>query len=99
MNDFGLTKEQLALINQVFSQYPKIEKAVIFGSRAKGNFKKYSDIDIALFGDLTTQEVSRIELDLEALPIIYKFDVLSYNELDNLQLKEHINRIGKNITP
>jgi predicted nucleotidyltransferase len=99
MNELGLTGEQLNLINKIFSQEPKIEKAVVFGSRAKGNFKKYSDVDIALFGDLDFHNTSHIELELEELPIVYKFDVLSYNELKNPQLKEHIDRIGVKIYP
>ncbi len=95
MNSLGLSDEQLTLIQNTIAQCPRVTKAVVFGSRAKGNFKKYSDVDIALFGDLEPRDSSHIELELEELPIIYKFDVLWYNELKNEQLKEHIDRIGK----
>ncbi|MDR1167751.1 MAG: nucleotidyltransferase domain-containing protein [Heliobacteriaceae bacterium] len=97
MTNLGLTDEQLNLITKVFSQEPRIQKAVVFGSRAKGNFKKYSDVDIALFGDLTSSDTEHIKLNLDELPMIYEFDVISYNELKNPQLKDHIDRVGQNI--
>jgi len=94
MNKFGLTDKQLNLIKNILSKHPNIEKVILFGSRAKGNFKKYSDIDIALLGSVTSLNAEKIKLDLNELPIIYKFDVLSYNELKNPQLKQHIDRVG-----
>ncbi|MDR0678074.1 MAG: restriction endonuclease subunit S [Holosporaceae bacterium] len=97
VNNLGLGESQLNLIKNVFAQYDNLEKAVVFGSRAKGNFRQYSDIDLALFGDLTSLDAEGVKLALEELPLIYKFDVLSYNELKNQALKEHIDRVGVEI--
>ena len=83
------------LIIAVFELTPAIEKAVLFGSRAKGTESRYSDIDIALFGELNSLEVERIACDLEELPIIQKFDIVAYNHVKNLALREHISRVGK----
>ena len=46
----GLTNEELMSIRQIFKHYPMVESAVLFGSRAKGNFENASDIDIAIKG-------------------------------------------------
>ena len=44
---FGLSPETLALINTCLRQYPEIVWAKIYGSRAKGNYQRGSDIDLA----------------------------------------------------
>jgi len=73
------------------------EKAVIFGSRAIGNFKRGSDIDIALYGKkLTSDILNNIKIKLnEQLPIPYFIDIVNYAEIQNENLKEHIDREGK----
>ena len=78
----------------VFKGYPMVKKAVLFGSRAKGNFRRYSDIDIALFGDLGLLDAEKIACELEELPIVQKFDVVDYQRINNPDLKEHIDRVG-----
>jgi len=81
-------------IISVFENTPTVQKAVLFGSRAKGTASRYSDIDIALFGDLDLLEIERIACNLEDLPIIQKFDIVSYNHIKNPALREHIDRVG-----
>ncbi|HED05295.1 MAG TPA: nucleotidyltransferase domain-containing protein [Ignavibacteria bacterium] len=73
------------------------EKAVIFGSRAIGNFKRGSDIDIALYGKkLTSDILNNIKIKLnEQLPIPYFIDIVNYAEIQNENLKKHIDREGK----
>ena len=83
-----------AAIITTLKKHPNIEKAVLFGSRAKGNFTDASDIDIALFGEITKFEAEHIRSDLEELPIIQKFDVIAYHEIKNPRLKSHIDRAG-----
>jgi uncharacterized protein len=93
----GLSENTIQTINSVFSQCPEIEKAIIFGSRAKGNYKNGSDIDIALFGssvtDIITWNINAILNEQKPLP--YYFDIISYNTLKNPDLKDHIDRFGK----
>lgn len=43
--EFGLEAPLLNWIIDTFKQYPKVERAVIYGSRATGDYKNYSDID------------------------------------------------------
>ena len=80
-----------------FAAFPQIERVVIFGSRAKGNFRQGSDIDLAIFGKDCSPGIA---MDLhsklnENTPIPYFVDVVDYNSLQQPGLKEHINRVGK----
>lgn len=94
---FGLLDRDIRYINEALSKFEEIEKAKIFGSRAMGNYKIGSDIDIALFGDNINNEILfKLEDDLnEVYPIPYFFDIVVYKELNNQNLKEHIDEYGK----
>jgi predicted nucleotidyltransferase len=71
-----------------------VVRAQVFGSRAKGNYKYNSDIDICLFGAVDNVEANRISEELDELPMPYKFDVVSYNSISAPELREHIDRVG-----
>ncbi len=76
----------------------KIEEIIVFGSRAKGNFKKGSDIDLAIIAkDLSLGELLEIKPKLNDWPISYKVDLVNFNKLENNDLFEHIERVGKKI--
>jgi predicted nucleotidyltransferase len=72
----------------------KALRAQVFGSRAKGNYRHNSDIDICLFGAIDCMEARRIGEELDELPMPYKFDVVSYNNIESPDLREHIERVG-----
>lgn len=92
---FGLKDEVINNINAVFAQFPEVEEAIIYGSRAKGNYKPGSDIDIALKGyDLDLSKLNAIEIKLDDLLLPYTLDVSALHQIDNPQLVEHINRVG-----
>lgn len=91
---FGLSEETIKLISGVFVEFPQIEKAVVYGSRAKGNYKNGSDIDICLFGEINLPLLQRIETKLDDLLLPYAVDLTVYNNIQNQDLKEHIDRVG-----
>jgi predicted nucleotidyltransferase len=95
--DFGLKKDDLQTICGILAQEPAIEQAIIFGSRAKGNYKPGSDVDIALKGkNLSAKITTTISFQLnEETTMPYKFDVLNYHTIKEPALIEHINRVGK----
>ena len=95
-HNFGLLNSDIENIILILNKQTKIENAFIFGSRAKGNFKNGSDVDIALKGtELDFDTVSQISYLLnEETNMPYKFDVLDYNKINEPQLKEHIDRVG-----
>ncbi|MCL1877352.1 MAG: nucleotidyltransferase domain-containing protein [Defluviitaleaceae bacterium] len=94
MQDFGLKAEVLGAIVAVLKCNPKIEKAVIFGSRAKGNFRNYSDIDIAIYGEVDSTDAEHIICELDELPTAHSFDVTAFDAIKNPALQEHIKRVG-----
>jgi len=98
--DTGLTQTDIKRITAAIKQFPEIEDAVIFGSRAKGTHKKASDVDLAIKGRAVTSEtINRLNFLLnEELPLPYFFDVVHYESLENQLLVEHIDRVGKSIT-
>ena len=94
-NDFGLKQEAITQIKNVLSRSSKIEKAVIYGSRAKGNFKPGSDIDLTLVGPaLTTTDLLEIENHLDDLLLPYKFDLSILHMIESQDLLDHIARLG-----
>jgi predicted nucleotidyltransferase len=77
-----------------------LERAVVFGSRAKGNYRLGSDIDLALFGaDLTDADLLSLEGRLDDLILPYQIDLCPVNSLTNQALLEHIQRMGRAIYP
>lgn len=98
--DTGLSQTDISRITAAIKQFPEIDDALIFGSRAKGTHKKASDVDLAIKGRAVTGEtVKRLSFLLnEELPLPYFFDVVHYETLENRQLIEHIDRIGKSMT-
>lgn len=95
---FGLTAKELQTVIDVLSQFPEIEEAVIFGSRALNRHRKGSDVDIALKGkniDSVTAAVAGLLNDESPLP--YYFDIIDYHHIDNPDLKDHIDRVGQSL--
>ena len=92
---FGLSEQTLAAINTCLQQYPEIAWVKIYGSRAKGNYERGSDIDLA-FSSPSDCSAELLEA-LDNLPTPYLFDVTHYDTLKHEGLKEHIDRVGKMI--
>lgn len=93
---FGLTQKQFQLMINTISSFNEIEKVLIFGSRAKGNFRSASDVDLTVFGQkISRTTVNRLSSALDDLPLPFMFDVLDYNQLKNESLKEEIDEQGK----
>jgi predicted nucleotidyltransferase len=97
MPDFGLNRNDLSAVTETFKSDPRILGAAIFGSRAKGDHKPYSDVDIVLYGDLNFIDVENVIAELEELPMVYKFDVVAYGLVKNPEFRQHIERVGISI--
>lgn len=92
----GLSAKTLESITKVLIRFPEVEKALFFGSRAMGNYKKGSDVDIAIQGKkINFDIINRIHSILEEETLLpYFFDVINYNEINNNNLKKHIDQEG-----
>lgn len=94
-NCFGLTPQTVEQIGGVFARHPQVEKAALYGSRAKGNYKNGSDIDLTLFGDgLGHHDLSTIMDELDDLLLPYMIDLSIFSDLTHANLIEHIQRVG-----
>ncbi|MEA1960833.1 MAG: nucleotidyltransferase domain-containing protein [Bacillota bacterium] len=97
--NFGLSAKSIDMIIEALSRWHEIEKAAIFGSRAMGNFKRGSDVDLVVYGSQITEEIVQHLSTLlnEELPLPYYFDVLHYESITDTDLKKHIDEYGVKI--
>lgn len=93
---YGLKEETVKKINSIFANYEKVEEVVLYGSRAKGNYKSGSDVDLVLKGKkLNLKLLNKISLDLDDLLLPYTLDLSIYHHIANPDLIKHIERVGK----
>lgn len=93
---FGLKQSTIDLINSVFKKYPAVEKVIIYGSRAMGNYKNGSDIDLTFIANtITDRDWRDISFDLDDLLTPYSFDLSILSKIDNPDLVDHIKRRGQ----
>jgi predicted nucleotidyltransferase len=97
MNPYGISEKTYRLLLETFNRFSEINEVLIFGSRAKGNYRNGSDIDLAIKGEnVDPSLIFKLKnLFNERLPIPYKVDVVGFNYLTHKKLKDHITRRGK----
>lgn len=96
----GLPEKTITKLLTVFSHYPEINEVILYGSRAKGNYKPGSDIDIALKGNgLTLSVLTKIETEIDDLLLPYTVDCVVFEKINNTELTDHINRVGIQLFP
>ena len=78
-------------LQTIFSKYKEIEKVLLFGSRARGDNKYNSDVDLCLFGKNITHLVqAKISMDVDEINTPLSFDILNFNELTKQDLIDNI---------
>jgi len=91
----GLSNEVIEKIKNKIKNFSEIETVVIYGSRAKGNFRNGSDIDLCLLGEnIPSDLVLRLDNSLDELMLPYSLDISIYNKIENPNFKSHIDRVG-----
>ena len=94
----GLSEASQAFILGALAEERKVEKAVLFGSRATGRFTAGSDVDIALLGrDLTEADRFSLARIFDDSNLPYKIDLLILDDAVSDSLKEHIASVGKEL--
>lgn len=89
-----LTPHELSLMRDVFRRHPEVVSATLFGSRAKGTHTSYSDVDLAVSGDVDPLRAEAIAAELDELPLPYRFEVQSLEHITHRALRDHIQRVG-----
>ena len=95
----SLAPAELALLRTVFSRHPEITEVRVFGSRAKGTHTACSDIDLALWGNVSLLQAQAIAAELDELPLPYRYDVQPFSAIKSQPLREHIERVGIPLYP
>jgi predicted nucleotidyltransferase len=91
----GLSEAAVNGILSVLRNFPEVEKATLYGSRAKGTHRRGSDIDLTLHGErLNHSGLTRICDELDDLLLPYKMDVSLFKDLTHPDLIDHIRRVG-----
>jgi len=92
---FGLSERDTNVLVTIFRQHTAVIEVWIFGSRAKGNYKKGSDIDLAIMNKgVSERELSHIKTEIEESSLPYIIDLIDFTTLKHRELKEHIERTG-----
>lgn len=92
---YGLNDQDIRSLREVFSRHAAVEKAILYGSRAIGNQRYNSDIDLILTGEaLSLSEQFRIEQELDDLLLPYRIDLSRLSNISNPDLLDHIRRVG-----
>ncbi len=92
---YGLKEEQWEMLRNVFAKNPQIEKVILYGSRAKGTYKPFSDVDITLVGEgLSLNDLADTINAIDDLLLPYMFDISLYKNLKSPELLSHISRRG-----
>ena len=95
MTPLGLPLKTLQQLQFVFAQYPEITEVILYGSRAKGNYRLGSDIDLTIVSPtLSHQQLLKIENQIDDLLLPYRVDLCLFKTIDNPDLIDHIERVG-----
>jgi uncharacterized protein len=94
----GIPDEALYRILAVLAEDDKVERIILYGSRAKGNFELGSDIDLAIDGPLLDlRRLSALEARLDDLLLPWKIDLTKIGDIESADLLDHIARVGKTL--
>lgn len=94
---FGISSESTSKLITLFKQTPNIAEVKLYGSRALGSYKEGSDIDITIMNNgFSYNDLLQLTNKIDDLLIPYNVDISIFNELDNQELIEHINKHGIN---
>lgn len=95
MMSYGLSVNTISKIQKLFLEFPELRKALLYGSRAMGNYRNGSDIDLTLVGNISMRDLSKIEWQLDDLMLPYMIDLSRIDDIKNPDLLDHIKRRGK----
>ena len=88
---FDTVESVLAEVKRIIQEYPKIEKVILFGSRARGDERYNSDIDLCVFAPETQYDMfSDFASAVDDIYTHYSFDVVFFPHLNNETLKNDV---------
>ena len=95
-NKFGLTERTMQTISEIFEKYSEIEEVIMFGSRAMGNYKLGSDLDLAIMNiGVDDKTIMHLKNDFEESSLPISVDLVNFPDLKHPDFIDHIERVGK----
>ncbi len=91
---YGISQYALDKIKEVLFSTREVEQVILYGSRAKGNYREGSDIDLTIKGKLTFDDLVKMSVNLDDLNLPWQIDLSLYSQIENKDLLEHIDRVG-----
>lgn len=85
-NRLDITPKQQAIIRKILHKYlPSNTKIWVFGSRANGTAKKFSDLDLVVDMDksLTLDILANLHEEFSESLLPYKVDIVDWNEISD----------------
>ena len=93
---YGLSDTTIKELQDVFMRHANIQKVLIFGSRAKGNYREGSDVDLAVIGkNINYDQLLGILCEIDDLDLLYSIDLLNYAQQVGTPIGDHIDRVGQ----
>lgn len=94
-NKYGLTERDMNTIRSIFRSFPEVKTVHLFGSRAKGNYRLGSDVDLAVMNQgVSSRTLARLNGRFEESSLPYNIDLVDFNSLTKKEFIEHIQRVG-----
>jgi len=95
-----LPDDVLPKLLAVLSSNQKVRQVTLYGSRAKGNWRRGSDIDLCLDGDaLSLKDLDELDSAIDNLLLPWKVDLTVRQQIDIPDLIAHIDRVGVRLYP
>lgn len=94
---FGIADKAIQSMLDIFSRHPAVRRVDLFGSRARGDHRPNSDIDLVVWGELDRREMNALAAELEELPIPWNVDIERFEDIAHAPLREEIERTGKTL--
>jgi predicted nucleotidyltransferase len=93
--NFGLTDKSLKILSRIFEMYPSISEVKVHGSRAKGVYNDRSDLDLVIMDELDRKTLGEIWMEINSSDFPLAVDLQIWKDIKNVNLKDHIRRVGK----
>lgn len=94
-NMCGLNASTQEKLIYLFEKNDMIDEVILYGSRAKGNFKPGSDIDLTIKSPhMTLSDLMRLENEIDDIFLPYKLDISLFHQIENPHLVDHIKSVG-----
>ncbi len=94
-NKYGLTERDMKTIISIFNSYPEVRQVNLFGSRAKGNYRFGSDVDLAIMNKgVNAKTLTKLRIEFEDSSLPYKIDLVDFTKLKKQEFIDHIQRVG-----